>query len=72
MTKYLRIATDIVVDGKDFHAVALIRGATQADCKAFEEWLRKVIDLGRQEGALPPRVVPIDPDMSMGGADCRD
>lgn len=61
---YLRMALQLVGDGKDTDCIVLLKGATEADLAAVGDWLRQAIELSRASGAPQPRVVMIDPDMT--------
>ena len=62
--KYLKMALDLHQDGAQTDPVVLLKGGTEDDRKHVETWLRRVIELGRESGAPPPRVLAIDPDMT--------
>ena len=65
MSKYIRCSFDLIQDGNTIDAIVHLKGATEADLAAVNDWLRRVIDLSRaQQGAPPPRVVMIDPDQT--------
>ena len=61
---YLKLSLDLHQDGAQTDPVVLLKGGTEDDRKHVESWLRRVIELGRESGAPPPRVLAIDPDMT--------